>query len=174
MKSTERLQVLLDHYFPYDDLYTDHTFKKHQEEGEKDKSKLWINQGSYKKCEKMRQALIIKRTKEDYIPQVMDKLATILGMARYQKAQAEADIAMTESYIKQLLKWKDKKNITYKDTYKVEDVIYTEPKKIKGKANVSQAEVLGYIRAAIENKDQAFMDELAQTLNAYRIMGVLK
>ena len=174
MKSTERLQVLLDHYFPHQELYIDHTFKKHFEEVKAGKIKSWADQGSHKKCEEMRQALIIKRTKEDYIPQVMDKLATVLGYARYQKAQAKADIAMAESYIKQFTKWKDKKNMTYTDTYKVEDIIHTEPKKVKGSVEKTRAEVIGYIRAALDRKDQEFLDELSKTLNIYVLMGALR
>ena len=174
MKYTERLQVLLNHYYPNDGLYTDNTFEKHFEEVKAGKIKSWADQGSHKKCEEVRQALIIKRTKEDYIPQVLDKLATILGYAKYQKAQAEEDITMAESYIKQLLKWKDKKNMTYKDTYKVEDVIHQEPKKVKGTVDKTQAEVIGYIRAALDKKDQEFLNELSKTLNVYLMIGALK
>lgn len=157
----------------FGDLYEDTTFKQHEENVKQGKEKHWANMGSFKKSEKRRKELIIERTLNDQIPQLIEKLNYVLGYYLWEQIYTNKNIFLCKYYINKLNKLKNKKKLTYKQAIKVDDLFSDIPENIhKTKNNITKEQVLGFIEKAIVS-DKEFRQELSKIIQTYNLLGGL-
>lgn len=154
----------------FGDLYEDTTFKQHEENVKQGKEKHWANMGSFKKSEKRRKELIVERTLNDQIPQLIEKLNYVLGYYLWEQIYTNKNIFLCKYYINKLNKLKNKKKLTYKQAIKVDDLFSDIPENIhKTKNNITKEQVLGFIEKAIVS-DKEFRQELAKIMQTYNLL----
>lgn len=157
----------------FGDLYEDTTFKQHEENVKLGKEKHWANMGSFKKSEKRRKELIVERTLNDQIPQLIEKLNYVLGYYLWEQIYTNKNIFLCKYYINKLNKLKNKKKLTYKQAIKVDDLFSDIPENIhKTKNNITKEQVLGFIEKAIVS-DKEFRQELSKIIQTYNLLGGL-
>lgn len=157
----------------YGELYEDNTFNRHLADAKAGKVRAWTDYPTHKECEAVRKQLIIDRTLNDQIPQVMEKLNEVLGTFLYEKMATEQKVQLCNFYISKLNKLKNKKNFSYNDTYKVDNLFAELPdaKTMKRytKAEITPDVILGYITHLVG--DPAFRKKLQDLLNVAELMG---
>jgi len=157
----------------FDSLYEDNTFKQHEENVKQGKEKHWANMGTFKESEKRRKELIIQRSLNDQIPQIMDKLDFVFGYLTWEKSYIDRKLFLCKYYIDELKRLKRKKKFTYKDSIKVDDLFSKEPSKLHPlKTYISKKVVLGFIEKAIVS-DKEFRQELSKIIQTYNLLGGL-
>ena len=157
----------------FGELYTDNTFEKHLTDAKAGKCKAWTDYPTHEECEKVRKELIIQRTLNDQIPQVEEKLNLLLGNLLFTKADTDMKIYLCSHYLKKLKKFKNKKKLTYKDTYKVDDLFREQPtyEEVKKhvKIDLTPEMVLGFVEKYSGNTK--FMDQLFNIATLSKLNG---
>ena len=153
-------------------LYPDTVVEKYQEDVVAKKIKHWSDLDTYKEREKARKELIIKRSKIDRMPALKEKLEKLYGELLFDFYEKAVLLNECSYRMNKLHKLQNKKNFTYEDTYKVDDLFKDEAplrKRLKIEKEITEQKVLGYIEKAIENKNKEFLE---QVILSMRLGGV--
>ena len=152
--------------------YPDTVMKQYDKDIADGKIKHWSDLGSHKECEKARKELIIKIAKVDRMPAMKKELEELYGRLLHNYYEQIELLNECIFRINKLNKLQAKKNFTYKDTYRLDDLFVGEApinKKLKLSKESNENQFFGYLDAAILRKDKEF---LARVVLSMKLGGV--
>lgn len=154
------------------DLYPDTVLKQYEKDIADGKIKRWTELGSKKECEKARKELSIRIAKIDKMPALKEELEELYGRLLHTYYEQIELLNECVYRMNKLHKLQTKKNFTYKDTYKLDNLFEGDApvnKKLKFSKESSEKQFLGYLDQAILRKDKEF---LSRVIISMQIGGV--
>lgn len=145
------------------ELYDDTVLKQYEKDIDEGKVKRWSEMNSRKESEKARKELCVRIAKIDKMPGIKEKLDELYGRLLYGYYEQIELLNECVYRMNKLHKLQTKKNFTYKDIHKLDELFAGEAphnKKLQLFRESSEKQFLGYLDKAILRKDKEFLERV--------------